>query len=100
MQSIDKVSNKRVELVKRIVLSTKEEFLKTEQNLKMLEDILKRNKGSTPLFMDVAITEQNLRIKAKLGNHFIKPTDHFILDIENTWPGLVKVERFYQHQAI
>jgi DNA polymerase-3 subunit alpha len=96
VQSIDRISNKRIELVKRIILNTDEDFLKESKNLFLLEEILKKNKGTTPLFMDILIQDQNLRIKAKLGNHFIKPTDSFIFDIENTWPGIIIVERLYQ----
>ena len=47
--------------------------------------------------MNINIPDKNLMIKAKLGNHAVKPTDHFILEIENTWPGIVKVDRVYQH---
>jgi DNA polymerase III subunit alpha len=96
IQSFDRVSNKRVELVKRIVLITNEDFLKEVQNFKTLEDILKKNKGTTPLYMDVFIPDHNLLVKAKLGNHFVRPTDTFIMDIENSWPGIIKVERLYQ----
>lgn len=97
VQSIERISNKRIELVKRIVLKTNEAFLEEQENLNILEKILKQNIGTTPLFMNINIPDKNLMIKAKLGNHAVKPTDHFILEIENTWPGIVKVDRVYQH---
>lgn len=96
VQCLDRVSNKRIELVKRIILRTNENFLKEVQNIKLLENILVKNKGNTPLFMDIMVPEQNILIKAKFGNHFIKPSDVFIMDVENTWKGLVKVERQYR----
>lgn len=98
VQSIERISNKRIELVKRIILKTEEDFLKTPNNLKILEQILKENPGKTPLFMNIAVYEKNLLIKAKLGNHSVSPTDRFIMAIENNWPGVVNVERVYQQQ--
>ncbi|KAB8029111.1 DNA polymerase III subunit alpha [Fluviispira multicolorata] len=100
VQSIDRVANKRIELVKRIILSTEETFLMGKENIKNLINILIKNKGKTPLYMNIAIPDHNLRLKAKMGNHYITPTDNFIMDIENTWPGLVKVERVYHYQVL
>ncbi|BBH52082.1 DNA polymerase III subunit alpha [Fluviispira sanaruensis] len=98
VQSIDRVSNKRIELVKRIILATEENFIKNKENLQKLIQILITNKGKTPLYMDISIPNHKLRLKAKMGNHYVTPTDNFILDIENAWPGLVRVERVYHYQ--
>ncbi|MGY3803558.1 DNA polymerase III subunit alpha [Pigmentibacter ruber] len=100
VQSIERISNKRIELVQGIVLKTNEEFLKESENLTLLEKILKQNKGQTSLFMKIEVPDRNVIIKAKLGNHPITPSDQFILSIENTWPGILKVDRIYQKHII
>jgi DNA polymerase-3 subunit alpha len=96
-QRLDRVSNKRLELIKRIVLSTHENFLKEKDNIKKLIQIFNKNAGTTPLFMNIMIPDDKIMIKAKFGNHFVKPTDSFIMEIENSWPGMIKVERLYQN---
>ena len=47
--------------------------------------------------MNIMIPDDKIMIKAKFGNHFVKPTDYFIMEIENSWPGMIKVERLYQN---
>ncbi|WGL58862.1 DNA polymerase III subunit alpha [Pigmentibacter sp. JX0631] len=100
VQSIERISNKRIELIQGIVLKTEEKFLKEPENLILLEKILKQFKGQTLLFMKIEVPDRNVIIKAKLGNHSIIPTDQFILTIENTWPGILKVDRIYQKHVI
>jgi DNA polymerase-3 subunit alpha len=96
IQSVTKLSQKRIELVKKIILNTSDEFLETSSNLIELEQLLEKNKGNTPLYLDVYLKKECAKIKAKLGKHNILPTDEFIFSIESKWPGLVNVERGYR----
>ncbi|MES2615037.1 MAG: hypothetical protein V4591_06450, partial [Bdellovibrionota bacterium] len=99
VQSVTKLSQKRVDLVKRITLNTNHEFLDEKLNLKDLEKLLEKNKGNTPLYLNVLLGDEQARIKARLGNHNVMPTDEFIFAVEQNWPGLVTVERGYQHET-
>ncbi len=98
VQHITPISQKRIELVKKIIVSTQEEFLKNQENLKILEGILKKNQGTVPLSLEIFIPQESVKIHAKLAQHRIHPSDRFIFDIENHWPGLVKVQRCYQNE--
>jgi DNA polymerase-3 subunit alpha len=96
IQSVTKLSQKRIELVKRITLKTKDEFLQSQDHMIQLEKILKKNQGKTPVTLDVFLSKEKTKLKAKLGNHSIVPNDAFLMDIEKEWPNLVEVERQYQ----
>ncbi len=98
IQSVVKLSAKRIELVKRITLNTEDEFLETKSNMQQLEELLLKNKGSTPVYLNVQLKKENAKINAKLGNHNVMPTDEFIYSIERTWPGSVVIERSYRHE--
>lgn len=95
VQSVQSVSQKRTELVKRILLKTKEDFLSGHANLKLLTEILSAHPGTTPLYMDVNFEQEQMNLLAKFGNHQVKPSDEFLIAVEEAWPGLVSVERDY-----
>lgn len=97
-QSIGRISDKRVELAKRLFIHVGAEFIKEKGNIDKLENILRSNKGETPLFLEVNLPQQAMRLKAALGRHAVKPSDELIMLLENTWPGEVRVQRSYRHQ--
>lgn len=96
VQSIQKLSEKRIELVKTIVLRAKESFLNQKSNIDQLESILTKNSGKTPVLMDILFPEKKLKLRAKFGKHFVCPSDEFIAAIENMWPGELAVGRSYK----
>ena len=97
IQSVVKLSQKRIELVKKISLHMEEEFLDSKENILELEKVLEKFKGNTQLYLNIQMKKEKAKILAKLGNHSISPSDEFIYSIENQWPEMVLVERSYQH---
>lgn len=95
VQSVQSLSQKRSELVKRILLKTNEDFLIDKDNLDKLSRILEQHRGDTPVYVNVLFDQEKINLLAKMGNHHIKPTDEFLVSVEENWPGLVSVERDY-----
>lgn len=95
VQTIQPLSRKRAEMVKRICLKTQEEFLKNKENMAVLQRILDSHPGHTPVYVSVDFQQEEMNLVAKLGNHAIQPSDAFLSAVEEAWPGLVSVEREY-----
>ena len=100
IQSVSKISQKRIELVKKITLKIDEEFLESQEHLIELDKMLKKNKGKTPLNIEIELKNERAKINAKMGNHSIEPSDQFLIDLEKEWPNLFVVERNYTQQSI
>jgi hypothetical protein len=98
-QSIGSLEEKRIELAKRINIKAFENFMNVPANFEKLQEIMIRNKGSTPVQLEVLLPSKKLLMRAQFGNSSIKPNDEFIQAVENTWPGQIRVERIYRLTA-
>lgn len=96
-QAIGKLSDKRVELARRITLKTQADFISEAGNLKILEDLLKKHKGITPVFVEVPNEDERVTMRFALEKYSVSPSDEFIHDIENNWPGALEVRRQFGH---
>lgn len=97
VQSLLPISRKRLEVIKKIVLKTNENFLVQKENILILQNILNRFKGTTPVFINSSLIQEKIDIHARLENLDVSPTDEFLFSIANTWHKDVQVERIFHH---